>query len=1388
MLYPALISGWNSYVPHGNNESSYMDHGLAMISAVLKQAGHQPFSMDLRSFSSWKHFEDTVKRQSFEMTFVSFFSANERFAKQAVETVKRLFPNKPIVGGGIHLSVTQTREYPNIDAIVLGEGEPHVLDIVNSIQKGIPLKKVYELQIVENLDSLPYVDRSLFNPTMEQTSPLLAGMPEPFITIVAGRGCWGKCKFPISINSWINSEYGFVKMKSLKPNDLIRTWDKQLHKTGKKYEIGNKEIIEIIDERGYNLKLEPDHEIAQIDKDGNLIYKMAKNININDSIILILDSGEQDKENDISLYKAEIIGWILGDGCFSKMRNTNQCIITISDYRHNESEIVENLFKQTDYTLHKNNKITNNVIRYTISSKNNDDLRKHGIILSREGHVDWAIIMSWGKKARCAFLRGLFDSDGSVDRHGNPTILQKDENIINNIQILLLSIGILSKKQKRYYRKNRKGEWTNLRICNGYSINKFKELIGFKCKLKMDKLNKNPCTSLDIIPVLPNGQLSNMAKRKGYSWLNNRKFSRNKAKELFEKTGYKCWLSENIDHITFGKVTKINKNIEEVACIEEPDTQSFIANGILVHNCYPSRNLISGNKIRIRSVDHFMGELIQIKKEYGIGSIMIHDDLLGTKAWMEEFIEKWQQNLSSSIPWWCQLRADTVIRMKEFIPDLADIGLTYVSVGLESGSQRMLDFLDKGTTVEENIEAVHLLHNSGINVFGNYIICLPTETKEDLDGTEKMLSEIKPTFHSASVWTNYPGNSLYKWIMENDYLLTPEEHYSMTRYPYERKIKGIDYPATFRRAEEWRKKYTSELRIPKRKNIKSFFFKEDYQNNIKKPIASIIIVTYNRPKEVKNAIQSIFNQTFTDWELIVLDYTDNKSVNDEVREWATKDNRVKWIWHSRNVNNISYCWNEGLDIAKGKYWCTLDDDNEKYPKYLEKGIAFLEAHPENDTVVVPCDIISDGARSVLFSKPPSFAAILNMNHIDSGQCIHRRTLLEKVGCFDERLLSYDDWDFMLRVHYLNNQSGNTFGWLAGESLCKYWKHTNQRTYTSVIQDTYGWTVPFVRAKTRREKWRIKIVNAKSEITESQKQFAGNTTEAIKSISNIDIVDNNADIVILNGIIYRLTPSEWDSVKKDNPSAQVVALLIEDPQALHMNITYINNIDWFITNDINAYDYYISKLDGDKKKQVILWNNLYLSNKLLTFIKNYDPPKDNDICLIGYAYQTRIDFMRELLPSLENKSIILIGDQWNNHINTSQYKAKIEIIPTKDEIETAKIAMKSKIILLKHRKEGNDFKIVKPGSIGRGYIEAAYRSMVLIDNDREYDSFDPDTIIRYDNAQQCLEKINDVLNNYEKYKPTIDKLYNKATEQFTYKEILLKVINCVRSVRYNTKLS
>ncbi|MFC1508437.1 glycosyltransferase family 2 protein [Candidatus Omnitrophota bacterium] len=115
----------------------------------------------------------------------------------------------------------------------------------------------------------------------------------------------------------------------------------------------------------------------------------------------------------------------------------------------------------------------------------------------------------------------------------------------------------------------------------------------------------------------------------------------------------------------------------------------------------------------------------------------------------------------------------------------------------------------------------------------------------------------------------------------------------------------------------------------------------------KKPLVSIVMPVYNAMPYLEQAVQSIYAQTFTDWELIAVD---DCSIDDS---WdylqRIDDSRVRLLRNSGNRKQ-SYTQNCGIDMARGKYIARMDADDLSLPQRLEKQIEALEVDPEIDVL------------------------------------------------------------------------------------------------------------------------------------------------------------------------------------------------------------------------------------------------------------------------------------------------------------------------------------------------------------------------------------------------------------------------------------------------------
>ncbi len=114
------------------------------------------------------------------------------------------------------------------------------------------------------------------------------------------------------------------------------------------------------------------------------------------------------------------------------------------------------------------------------------------------------------------------------------------------------------------------------------------------------------------------------------------------------------------------------------------------------------------------------------------------------------------------------------------------------------------------------------------------------------------------------------------------------------------------------------------------------------------PLVSVLMPTYNRRDTIERAIDSVINQTLSDWELIVVDDGSTDNTAEFVLQRYAHEPRMRLI--RQENQGLSGARNTGLRASAGKYIAFLDSDDEYLPHHLELESAFLEAHPEENFV------------------------------------------------------------------------------------------------------------------------------------------------------------------------------------------------------------------------------------------------------------------------------------------------------------------------------------------------------------------------------------------------------------------------------------------------------
>ncbi len=172
---------------------------------------------------------------------------------------------------------------------------------------------------------------------------------------------------------------------------------------------------------------------------------------------------------------------------------------------------------------------------------------------------------------------------------------------------------------------------------------------------------------------------------------------------------------------------------------------------------------IYGNRYNSRSPGNVVAELKMLKKQFGFDHIWFCDDIFGLKpGWVHEFadlVEKEQLQFTFKI----QARADLLLQ-EDFIKDLARAGCENIWMGAESGSQKILDAMDKGTRVEQIFEATRILRKNNIHPSFFIQFGYPGERKEDIRKTIDMINELLPHEIGISVSYPLPGTVFYERV------------------------------------------------------------------------------------------------------------------------------------------------------------------------------------------------------------------------------------------------------------------------------------------------------------------------------------------------------------------------------------------------------------------------------------------------------------------------------------------------------------------------------------------------------------------------------------------------------------------------------------------------
>jgi len=187
----------------------------------------------------------------------------------------------------------------------------------------------------------------------------------------------------------------------------------------------------------------------------------------------------------------------------------------------------------------------------------------------------------------------------------------------------------------------------------------------------------------------------------------------------------------------------------------------------------------------------------------------------------------------------------------------------------------------------------------------------------------------------------------------------------------------------------------------------------------KDPKVSVVIPTYNRAHLISRAIKSVLNQTYQNFEIIVVD--DGSTDNTEEVINSFNNPCIRYIRHEQNKGG-SAARNTGIKFAKGEYVAFQDSDDEWLPEKLEKQMnVFENAPPEVGVVYTGFWRIENDKKIYI---PQSWVSkkdgnihqeLLKGNYITTQSMVVKKECFKKAGVFDEELPRLQDWELVLRL-------------------------------------------------------------------------------------------------------------------------------------------------------------------------------------------------------------------------------------------------------------------------------------------------------------------------------------------------------------------------------------
>jgi glycosyltransferase involved in cell wall biosynthesis len=229
--------------------------------------------------------------------------------------------------------------------------------------------------------------------------------------------------------------------------------------------------------------------------------------------------------------------------------------------------------------------------------------------------------------------------------------------------------------------------------------------------------------------------------------------------------------------------------------------------------------------------------------------------------------------------------------------------------------------------------------------------------------------------------------------------------------------------------------------------------------SMKKGLISIVMSAYNSERFISDSISSILNQTYEDWELVIINDASSDNTLKIIDQFSEKDSRIKLIDNENNLG-LTVSLNVGIKNSNGEFIARLDSDDLAEPFRLDTQFNYLRTHSDVGLVGSGAYLINSygnkiGSMNVMSQQYFVNKFLIHLNPFIHSSIMVRREALNNIGSYREKFRYSQDYDLILRLHdkyTLSNISMPLIRWRVSDGSLTMKYHTLQRIYADIARE------------------------------------------------------------------------------------------------------------------------------------------------------------------------------------------------------------------------------------------------------------------------------------------------------------------------------------------------